>query len=75
MPDTIIAEIRATRDEMARQSNFDLHQLCVELRREQELSGATIVSFSAKSVPARTAMQVGQADTNKADVSPAQIKS
>ena len=48
MPDTIIEEIRNTRDEYARKFNYDLHQMCLELRRQQELSGAKIVSFSAR---------------------------
>ncbi|MDX1964677.1 MAG: hypothetical protein SFX18_16120 [Pirellulales bacterium] len=48
MSDTIIQEIRNTRDEAARRFNYDLHAMCNELRREQELSGARIVSFSAK---------------------------
>ena len=73
MSDTIIQEIRATRDEYARQFNYDLHQMCLDLRREQELSGATIVSFSTKSVRSKLAQQVGQADTNKAGVLPSQV--
>lgn len=75
MSDTIIAEIRKTRDELARQCNFDLHQMCVELRREQELSGAAVVSFSTKSVRPKTASSVGQADSNKAAVSSAELRS
>jgi hypothetical protein len=48
MSDTIIQEIRNTRDEVARSFNYDLHAMCNELRREQALSGAKIVSFSLK---------------------------
>lgn len=73
MSDTIIQEIRTTRDEYARQFNYDLHQMCLDLRREQELSGATIVSFSTNSVRSKLAQQAGQADTNKAGVLPAQV--
>jgi len=48
MTDAVISEIRRTREEFARQCNFDLHQMCVELRREQEFSEAPVVSFSKK---------------------------
>lgn len=54
MPDTIIQEIRKTRDEYARQFNYDLHQMCLDLRREQELSGATVVTFSTKEVDSQS---------------------
>ena len=50
MPDTIIQEIRKTRDEYARRFSYDLHAMCLDLRREQELSGATVVTFSTKPV-------------------------
>jgi hypothetical protein len=48
MSDTIIQEIRNTRDETARRFNYDVHAMCMELRREQAQSGAQIVSFSSK---------------------------
>ena len=73
MPDTIIPEIRKTRDEYARQFHYDLHQMCLDLRREQELSGATVVTFSTKTIRPEFAQQVGQADTNKAGVLPSQV--
>jgi hypothetical protein len=60
MPDTIIQEIRNTRDEYARQFNYDLHQMCLDLRREQELSGAQVVTFSTKSAQSDLAEQSGQ---------------
>lgn len=58
MSDTIIQEIRKTRDEYARQCNYDLHQMCLDLRREQELSGATVVTFSIKTTQTKLAQQV-----------------
>ena len=73
MPDTIIQEIRKTRDEYARQFNYDLHQMCLDLRREQELSGATVVTFSTKTTRPKLAQQVGQADADKAGVLPSQV--
>jgi len=48
MTDTIVEEIRKTRDEYARRFNYDLHAMCLDLRREQELSGAPVVTFSTQ---------------------------
>ncbi|MGI8980619.1 MAG: hypothetical protein ACR2FY_15430 [Pirellulaceae bacterium] len=48
MPDTIVDEIRKVRDEYANRFNYDLHAMCSDLRREQELSGAEVVSFIKK---------------------------
>lgn len=68
MPDTIIQEIRKTRDEYARRFNYDLHEMCLDLRREQELSGIPVVTFSTKAIQPEFAQQVGQADTDKGAV-------
>ena len=68
MPDTIIQEIRNTRDEYARRFHYDLHEMCLDLRREQQLSGATVVTFSTKTIRPEVAQQVGQANTDKAAV-------
>lgn len=73
MPDTILQEIRKTRDEYARQFNYDLHQMCLDLRREQELSGAKVITFSTKATQPKLAQQVDQADTNKAGGLPIQV--
>ncbi len=51
MPDTIIQEIRNTRDELAKRFHYDMHELCAELRREQELGLAPVVNFSTERVP------------------------
>ena len=64
MRDTIIQEIRNTRDEYARQFNYDLHQICLDLRREQELSGAQVVTFSTKSTQTGLAEQSGQREAS-----------
>ena len=45
MRDTIVEEVRNAREAYARQFNFDLEAICADLRREQDLSGAKIVSF------------------------------
>lgn len=50
MKDSIIAEIRKTRDEYAHQFNYDLHAMCLDLRREQQLSEGKLVSFVKPSV-------------------------
>jgi hypothetical protein len=45
MNDPIIAEIRRIRDEYARRFNYDLHAMCEDLRRKQELRGARVVTY------------------------------
>ena len=64
MRDTIIQEIRNTRDEYARQFNYDLHQMCLDLRHEQELSGAKVVTFSTKSTRSELTEQTGQREAS-----------
>jgi len=49
MSDTIIREIRQTRDELAQRFHFDMHELCLELRREQEIGLTPVVTFAAES--------------------------
>ena len=50
MTDTIVQEIRRIRDEHARQFNYNLHAICVDLRREQEESGDKVVSLPRRPV-------------------------
>ena len=45
MSDAIVEEVRRIRDDYARRFNYDLHAMCADLRHEQELSSAAIVSF------------------------------
>jgi len=52
MNDPIVAEVRKVREEYARRFNFDLHAMCEDLRRKQNLSGGPVVSFPKK--PVRT---------------------
>ncbi len=65
MRDTIVEEIRKVRDEYARRFNYDLHAMCADLRREQELSGAHVVSFAKKPCVDRPARQDDQVETGK----------
>ena len=65
MPDTIIDEIRKVRDEYARRFNYDLHAMCADLRREQELSGAAVVSFVKKNGAVPPTQPSDQPDTDK----------
>ncbi len=48
MPDTIVEEVRRIRDDFARQFNYDLHAMCDDLRREQQLSDAVVVSLPSR---------------------------
>lgn len=50
MNDTIVKEVRQARDEYARRFNYDLHAMCADLRREQELSGRPVVSLPKRPV-------------------------
>jgi hypothetical protein len=45
MNDPIVEEVRKARDDYARRFSYDLHAMCADLRREQELAGGPIVSF------------------------------
>jgi hypothetical protein len=54
MHDPIIEEIRRIRDEHAAQFNYDLHAICEDLRKEEELSGRTYIRLPPrKAVPSR----------------------
>lgn len=61
MRDTIIEEVRKIRDEYARQFNYDLHAMCLDLRRERQLGGATVVSFSTQPIRREFTQQAGPA--------------
>jgi hypothetical protein len=49
MKDEIIAELWQIKDELAREANYDVHELCRELRKGQTTSHAQIVDRSAGS--------------------------
>lgn len=62
MSDSIVAEVRTARDAYARQFNYDLHAMCEDLRREQELSGAPVLKLPKRPVhmnPSYTLMEMG----------------
>ena len=50
MSDTIVEEVRKARDDYARRFSYDLHAMCADLRREQELNGSPVVSFPKRPV-------------------------
>jgi hypothetical protein len=66
MRDTIIDEVRKNRDQYARQFNYDLHAMCVDLRHDQDIGRAPVVSFSTTLIQQKLA-QDGQADTINVD--------
>jgi hypothetical protein len=43
--DEIVEEVRAAREEYARQFNFDLEAICRDLREREKTSGHKVVSF------------------------------
>ena len=65
MPDTIVEEVRKTRDEYARRFNYDLHAMCADLRREQGLGGAPVVSFPRRPLADPSARQVPPTDATR----------
>ena len=66
MYDPIVAEVRKAREEFARQFNYDLHAMCEELRREQRLNGAKVVSFPPR--PPQVFLVKSDAEAEKAAV-------
>jgi hypothetical protein len=50
MTDEIIREVWRAKDELARQFNYDLEALAVELRKRQKESGRKIVNLEKESV-------------------------
>ena len=46
--DPIVDEVRTARDEYAKQFNYDLDAICLDLQREQDVSGRKLVSFPPK---------------------------
>jgi hypothetical protein len=50
MKDPIVEEIRKVRDEHARQFNYDLHAICIDLKKKENVSGHQKVSFSPKKI-------------------------
>ena len=43
--DTIVDEVRKAREEYARKFNFDLHAICEDLRKQEQLAGGPVVSL------------------------------
>lgn len=44
--DPIVAEVRAIREQLAAQSNFDIRKIVEEARQRQSLAGLRVVSFA-----------------------------
>ncbi|MEX2317933.1 MAG: hypothetical protein WD669_12320 [Pirellulales bacterium] len=45
MRDSIVEEVRRARDEYARKFNYDLDAICADLRRQEQESGAVVVTL------------------------------
>lgn len=50
--DHIVEEVRAIREQLAAECDFDIHKICEQARQEQARSGAVIVDFSRRSTKA-----------------------
>lgn len=47
--DPIVEEVRAIRERLAAECDFDIHKICERARESQAMSGAVIVDFSGRS--------------------------
>ena len=50
MKDPIVEEVRQVRAEHAKKFNYDLKAIFADIRKQQEESGRTYISFSAKRI-------------------------
>ena len=53
MKDPIIEEIRKIREQLAKESNYDLHTMCEKMRKREKESNAKVVSFDKKVSPTK----------------------
>lgn len=52
LPDSIVEETRAIRDEYARQLNYDVRAIHRDLKAREQASGRKFVSFPPREIPA-----------------------
>jgi hypothetical protein len=64
--DPIVEEVRAIREQLAAQFNFDICKIVEDAQRRQAVSGARIVSFER---PNKTLQPTGPASLVSGDVS------
>ncbi len=62
--DTIVAEVRQTREALASQFNYDLHAMIQDARERQKTSGRKVVSFPPTRLNEANASQDGLAETD-----------
>ena len=48
MKDPIVEEVRKVRNEHARKFDFNLHEICKDLKSKEKESGHNVVSFAPK---------------------------
>jgi hypothetical protein len=60
--DTIVDEVRKAREEYARKFNFDLHAICEDLRKQEQLTGGPVVSLPRRP-PVSTPLGLSDAGT------------
>lgn len=47
-PDPIVEEVRKVRDEYAKRFNYDLYEICRDLREKQRLGKRSVISLPPK---------------------------
>jgi hypothetical protein len=65
-PDPIVEEVRAIREQLAAQFNFDIRKIVEDTQRRQAASGSRIVSFER---PKRAPQPAGPANAVSGNVS------
>ena len=68
--DTIVDEVRAIRDEIAKECGYDVHELFKAFRRLEAESATDHVSFVSRSVGPEAAQQGNPADEPQATPAP-----
>ncbi|HEY3965935.1 MAG TPA: hypothetical protein VGM05_15355 [Planctomycetaceae bacterium] len=65
--DPIVEEVRAIREQLAAQFDFDIRRIVVDAQRRQTTSKARIVSFQQAAKPAKLPAAVDLSDSNCSD--------
>ncbi len=58
MEDSIVAEVRRAREEIAKRFNYDLRAMIEDARKRQALGGRKVVSFPPRPVGRQASVQL-----------------
>ncbi len=60
MRDEIVSEVHQAREDYARKFDFDLHAMCVDLRKKEKEGSAPVVSFPRRPVQTSVAEKLSR---------------